>query len=167
MTEPINKSSLLNEMQTNYAALVEIISPLDNAQMTTEGVIPGWSIKDILAHITSWHLRLLTWLNAAIRNQQPTISGPESEEEMNALNAQFYQENKSLSLDEALTNFRITHQQITEWIQSMLEEDLINPNRFAWLQGQPLWQLVAGDTYEHYQEHKAQIKAWLATSNNA
>jgi hypothetical protein len=52
-------------------------------------------------------------------------------------------------------------------VQAMPEDDLINPGRFAWSQGRPLWLLVAGDTYEHYQEHIAQIQEWLATTNPA
>ena len=167
MSEQIDKASILNEMRTNYAALEEILAPLEMTQMTTEGVIDGWSIKDMLAHIASWHHRLLTWLDAAIRNEEPVISGPDSVEEMDALNAQFYQENKSRPLDEMLTEFRTTHQQIMDIIQAMREEDLISPQRFAWTQGSPLWQLVAGDTYEHYQEHRKQIQEWLATTNPA
>src|SRR2546425_384656 len=124
MPEPTDKASILDEMRTQYAALEEILTPLDKTQMTTEGVIPNWSIKDMLAHIASWHHRLLAWLHAAIRNEEPTISGPNSVEEMDALNAQFYQENKSRSLDEVLTEFRATHQQIRDIIQAMHEEDL-------------------------------------------
>jgi hypothetical protein len=167
MSELIDKASIFNEMRTNYAALEEILAPLDKTQMTTKGVIDGWSIKDMLAHIASWHHRLLTWLDAAIRNVEPAISGPDSVEEMDALNAQFYQENKSHPLDEVLTEFRTTHQQIMDIIQAMREEDLISPQRFAWTQGRPLWQLVAGDSYEHYQEHRKQIEEWLATTNPA
>ena len=167
MTEQTDKASILNEMRTYYAALEEILTPLDKTQMTTEGVIPGWSIKDMLAHIASWHHRLLTWLDAAIRNVEPIISGPDSVEEMDALNAQFYQENKSRPLDEVLTDFRTTYQQIMDLIQAMPEDNLINPDRFAWSKGEPLWQAIAGDTYEHYQEHIAQIQEWLATTNPA
>ena len=165
MAEQIDTARILYEMRTNYAALEEILEPLDKTQMTTEGVIPDWSIKDMLAHIASWHHRLLTLLHSAIRNVEPTISGPDSVEEMDALNAQFYRENKSRPLDEVLTEFRATHQQIRDIIQAMHEEELISPQRFAWTQGSPLWQLVAGDTYEHYQEHRAQIQEWLATTN--
>ena len=167
MAEQIDKARILNEMRINYAALEEILAPLDKTQCTTEGVIPGWSIKDMLAHIASWHHRLLTWLDAATRNEEPAISGINSVEEMDALNAQFYQENKSRPLDEVLTDFRTTHQQITDRIQAMHEEDLISPHRFPWSNGEPLWHLVAGDTYEHYQEHTAQIQEWLATTNTA
>jgi len=164
MPEPADKATLLDEIRTQFAALEEILAPLDMARMTIEGVIPDWSIKDLLAHIASWHHRLLVWLYAAIRNEEPTISGPNSVEEMDALNAQFYQENKSQSLTEALTDLRTTHQQILDIIQEMPEEDLFNPVRFVWAEGEPLWQVIAGDTYEHYQEHQKQIQKWLAQS---
>src|SRR6266700_5007098 len=164
MTEQIDKTSILNEMRTNYAALEETLTPLDEAQLTTKGVIPDWSIKDVLAHIASWHHRLLTWLGAAIRNEEPTISGPDNVEDMDALNAQFYQENKSRPLDEVLADFLTTHQQIMDIVQAMPEDDLMSPQRFAWSQGKPLWHLIAGDTFEHYEEHLAQIQEWLVQS---
>ncbi|HXZ06283.1 MAG TPA: ClbS/DfsB family four-helix bundle protein [Ktedonobacteraceae bacterium] len=164
MTEQLNKTSILKQMSTSYAALEEILTSLDKKQYFTEGVIPGWSIKDVLAHIASWHHRLLKWLDAAARNEEPTISGPDNVEEMDALNAQFYQENKALPLDEVMADFRSSYQQIMDITQVMAEEDLMNPHRFAWSQGRPLWHLIAGDTFEHYQEHTAQIQEWLDKS---
>src|SRR5437867_4406432 len=113
MPEQVDKTSILNEMSISYAALEEILTTLDKTQCSTEGVIPGWSIKDILAHIASWHHRLLTWLDAAIRNEEPTISGPDSVEEMDALNAQFYQANEFRPLSEVLTDLGTTHQHFT------------------------------------------------------
>ena len=167
MTEQVDKTSILKETISHYATLEEILASLDKTQFFTEGVIPGWSIKDILAHIASWHHRLLMLLVAAIRNEEPTISGPDNVEEMDALNAQFYQENKSRSLDEVLNDFRTTHQRIVDIVRAMPEEDLMSPHRFAWSKGEPLWQVIAGDTYEHYQEHTAQIKQWLSSTNPA
>ena len=162
MPEQIDKTGVLKEMSTSYNALEEILASLDKTQFVTEGVIPGWSIKDMLAHIASWHHRLLKWLDAAVHNQEPTISGPDNVEEMDALNAQFYQQNKARPLDEVLADFRTSYQHIMEIVQAMPEDDLMNPDRFTWSQGEPLWQAIAGDTYEHYQEHIAQIQAWLA-----
>ena len=164
MTEQVNKTSILNEMSTSYAALEDILASLHKAQYFTEGVIPGWSIKDLLAHIASWHHRLLKYLEAAIQNLEPAISGPENVEEMDALNAQFYQENKSRPLDEVLVDFRSSYRHILDIVQAMPEEDLISPHRFAWSKGEPLWQTIAGDTYDHYREHMAQIQEWIAST---
>jgi hypothetical protein len=161
MSEHIDKASMLKEMSASYTALETILSSMDKSQYFTEGVIPGWSIKDILAHISSWHHRLLKYLEAAVRDEEPPISGPDNLEGMDALNAQFYQENKSHPLDDVLSDFRNTYQQILSIVQAMPEEALLNPRRFPWSKGEPLWESIAGDTYEHYQEHSEQIQQWL------
>src|SRR5215467_7857819 len=147
MSEQMDKTGVLKEMSASYDALEEILASLDKTQFVTEGVIPGWSVKDMLAHIASWHHRLLRWLDAAVYNQEPTISGPNNIEEMDALNAQFYQENKARPLDEVQADFRSSYKHILDFVQAMPENDLINPQRFAWSQGEPLWQAIAGDTY--------------------
>lgn len=165
MAEQMDKASILDELRSKYAALEGILAPLDEAQMTTPGVIGNWSIKDILAHISSWQHRLLAWLHAARHNEEPTISGPDSEEEMDRLNEQFYKENRSRPLADVLGGFRSSYLQIVEAVQAMPEEDLIDPQRFSWLNGDSLRQLVAGDTYDHYQEHRQQIEEWLARSH--
>ncbi|HYX51075.1 MAG TPA: ClbS/DfsB family four-helix bundle protein [Ktedonobacteraceae bacterium] len=162
MTEQVDKTSILKEMSTSYAALEDILSSLDKTHYVTEGVIPGWSIKDVIAHISSWHHRLYLLLDAALHNQEPAISGPDNIEELDALNAQFYLENKSLTLDEVLADFRNTYQHIMSIVQAIPEADLIDPQRFAWAKGEPLWKAIAGDTYEHYQEHILQIQQWLS-----
>jgi hypothetical protein len=167
MTEQLDKASILKEMSTSYAALEDILSSFDKTQYNTDGVIPGWSIKDVIAHISSWHHRLYQLLDAAIRNHEPAISGPDNIAELDVLNAQFYQENKSLTLDEVLADFRNTYRHIMSIVQVLPEEDLIDPHRFAWSKGEPLWKAIAGDTYEHYQEHMQQIQQWVAATNPA
>jgi len=165
MAEPMDKASILDELRSKYAALAGILAPLDEAQMTTSGVIGDWSIKDILAHMSAWQQRLLAWLYAARHNEEPTISGPDSVEEMDRLNEQFYKENRSRPLADVLGDFRSSYLQIVEAVQALPEEDLIDPHRFAWSNGDSLRQIIAGDTYDHYQEHQQQIEAWLARSN--
>jgi hypothetical protein len=164
MPEQVTKASILKELSTSYTALEELLASLDEKYYLRQGVIPGWSIKDILAHINSWHHRLLSLLNAAIHNEKPSLVGPDSVEELDKLNAEFYQENKSLPLNEVLADFHTSYQHIFDITQAMPEEDLINPHTYAWTHGQPLWQSIAGDTYEHYQEHLIQIQQWLVKS---
>lgn len=164
MAEQMDKARILDEMYTKFAALENILAPLDETQMTREGVIGDWSIKDVLAHITAWQHRLLVWLHAATQNEEPAISGPDSDEEMDRLNEQFYEENKSRPLDDVLAGFRATYLQIVNDVQVLNDEDLTDPHRFTWMKGNPLWYVVAGDTYEHYQEHSGSIQEWLVTS---
>jgi hypothetical protein len=162
MTEQVTKASILTQLSSSYTALEELLASLDEKDYLRQGVIPGWSTKDVLAHINSWHHRLLSLLNAAMRNQEPSLAGPDSVEELDKLNAEFYQQKKSLPLNQVLADFHTSYQHIFDITQALPEEDLINPHRFVWTHGQPLWQSIAGDTYEHYQEHLIQIQEWLA-----
>lgn len=168
MATQMNKSRLLEEMSSGYIALEDILAPLDQAQMTTPGVNGDWSIKDILAHLAAWQNYLLIRLQAAIRNEVPAVQGILSDEDegnaVDRLNAGFYEENKSRPLEEVITDFRTTYRHIVEAVQALSNEGLFEPKHFAWMKDNALWELVPGDTYEHYQEHIQSIQEWLNKS---
>lgn len=154
----MDKATLLDKIRSGYAALEAQISPLDEAQMTTAGADGEWSIKDILAHITAWHYRLLGWAQAILRNEEPALGDTvETDERLDRLNARFYEENKARPLDEVLSDLHSSYLEVIESVQAMADVDLTDPQRFAWLNGNPFWSLVAGNTYDHYQEHMESI----------
>ncbi len=155
----MDKATLLDKIRSGYAALEAQLALLNETQMTTPGTDGGWSIKDILAHIMMWQYRLLDRIGAISRNEEPAllISGV-TNEQIDKLNAQFNEENKPRSLNEILSGLRTSHAQVIEAVQTMADEDLFDPQRLAWMDGDPFWHLVASDTYEHYQEHTESIK---------
>ena len=163
----MDKTTLLDKIRTRQAEFEALLAPLNADQLTAPGVNGDWSIKDILAHLVSWQKRTLAYLDAAARQGKPDIEGISSDAEMNNLNARFYAGNKSRPLADVLADFKNTYAQVVETVQVVSEEDLIDPNRFAWLRGDPLWELVAGNTYEHIDEHIGSIQAWLAASHQA
>ena len=162
MEEQMNKAILLDKIRARYDEFERVLAPLNESQMTTTGVMDGWSIKDILAHITSWQKRTVERLSAAKRNGRPAHQPVSNEEEMDRVNAQFYQANKDRPLAEVLSDYRTTHAQLLETVQGTSEDDLFNAQKFAWTEGSPLWQNVAGNTYEHIDEHYGPIQQWLA-----
>lgn len=135
--------------------------------MTISGVNGDWSIKDILAHLAAWHRYLLIHLHAAARDEVPATQGAFNEEDIDRTNERLYQENTSRPLSEVLTDFHTTYKGITEAVQALNDEDLFNPQRFTWMSGNTLLELVAGNTYEHYDEHMPPIEAWLARSKES
>jgi len=163
MSERIDKNTLFTEIHAKYATLATLLAPLNEEQMTTPGVSGEWSIKDILAHLTAWQKCLLTDMQDATSGDEPATSALNiTGEEMDRLNEQFYQGNKARPLNEVLTDFHSTHSQMLATVQAMSEEDLTDPDRFAWTDGKPLWQFVASETYEHSLEHMGAMRRWLA-----
>ncbi len=165
MEEQTNKVALLEKMNCGFAAFQTLLAVLGEAQMTTAGVNGSWSIKDVLTHLTAWQRAMVDRLHAAVRNEKPALTVL-TDEEIDRLNEQFYQEGKSRPLAEVLTDFRTTYLQIVEVVQELPWEDLADEQRFAWLNGTPLWRYIAGDTYEHYQEHIESIQEILKTGQH-
>src|SRR5215467_10152666 len=56
-TGPISKKQLLAEMQSEQTAWLALLDEIGEENMTQPEVAGGWSIKDIVAHLTGWRRR--------------------------------------------------------------------------------------------------------------
>src|SRR5438067_12800425 len=69
-TGPSSKKQLLAEMQSEQAAWLALLDEIGEENMTQPEVAGGWSIKDIVAHITGWRRRTVLRFQAAL---DPTV----------------------------------------------------------------------------------------------
>ena len=70
-TGPISKKQLLAEMQSEQAAWLALLDEIGEENMTQPEVAGGWSIKDIVAHITGWRRRTVKPPNATTETATP------------------------------------------------------------------------------------------------
>ena len=160
MTETITKNALLGNILEGYNQFEGLLASLREEQMTVPEVNGPWSVKDNIAHLTAWHNYTLDQLEGLQTGKEPPafMPGLTTEDEENE---QIYQQNKYRPLAEVLTDFRASYQRVYDTVQSMSEETLNAP--FPWRTGgNPVWPLIAGNTYEHYQEHGNIIRDWLS-----
>ncbi|HEY4384036.1 MAG TPA: DinB family protein, partial [Ktedonobacteraceae bacterium] len=52
--QPANKAELLTHIQAEYDRFEALLASLSEEQMTIPGVNGTWSVKDNLAHLTTW-----------------------------------------------------------------------------------------------------------------
>jgi hypothetical protein len=156
--EPYNKANLLERIQLEHAKFDALLAQLDEIQMTQPGVVGNWSVKDILAHITAWERCMLHWLGETWQGLIP--HPPTSQHNLQRWNLAFYQENQPRPLAEVLAEFHQSYQQVLKSIVDTPEEELFKEIHGAWPEG-PVWQAVADNTWGHYKEHAASIRAWM------
>lgn len=164
MDEPQNKAELLEWVVDGRATLVHLVSQIPRQHMLAPGVEADWSIKDILAHITSWELKMCE-VFAEVQAGQAPSNWPATNEAVDALNAEFTRANKDKPLDQVLQEFETSYPQALAAVEAMPEAVLFDPDRFTWRQGRPLWWLVAGNMFGHYGEHIPALEAWLAQNH--
>ncbi|MDL1896467.1 ClbS/DfsB family four-helix bundle protein [Anaerolineae bacterium CFX7] len=161
----MNKQILLNEIERAHQDMTRWLAALSDDEKTAPILNEGWSVKDSLAHLIAWEKMTLDWLARSLQGEQVKrfVEGfqydteAEREAVMEKLNTHLYEQNKNRPLPEVMQDFRATHRAIFDFVAQMNENDIFDPNRFAWRNGSPAFDMLAGNTYEHYDEHRQWI----------
>lgn len=159
--EKITREEIFEKIKQERYLLEETLSKLSQSDMLKPEFDGGWTGKDIVAHIFSWEELMVKWINMALANKTPT-DPPQSDESIDNMNAEIFANNQNRDLLGILREFKTSHQKALQTIEKLSEDELNDPDRYPWRNGRPLWLLVMGNTWEHYQEHRRDIEAWLA-----
>ncbi len=164
-TEPATKSEILELIQSEKRLLNAVVGKLTEAQRLTPGLEGERTVKDVLAHIAAWELLMVEWLKETYAGLTPQRPAPGMTwDDLDLLNERIYLENKDRSLAEILAMSEAASTQADQAVHAMTETDLFDGSRFAWRNGDPLWHMVAANTWWHYKEHREQIEAWRESS---
>jgi hypothetical protein len=167
MDVPLTKAQVLGRIWADHALLEAMIAPLSAVQMT-QPPADGWSVKDVLAHITVWEGLLVEWLTAWAANTFPATAVPPTREAVDRLNATAYAAAQARPLPTVLTAFHRSFGRVLQAVDALpATVDLETPLAEAWAAGEPLGQLIAENTYEHYHEHMAAIGRWREAARSS
>jgi uncharacterized protein (TIGR03083 family) len=159
----MTKRELMEAIQKERVAFEAAWAGLTPEQMTAPGVMGEWSVKDILGHVAMWESRLVTILYSIERGVAPKMLHGQAE--VDKVNAESFIEQRERPLDRVLADFHAVHAQLIKRLDLLKERDLSAPKRFEWMEGEPLEKLVAGDTFEHYAEHRPAIETWRKSAS--
>ena len=140
------------QIERAWAALQDSYAGLPDARLTAPGVIGDWSVKDVLAHVTTWEEEALKHVPVILEGGRPpryvTYGG------IDAFNARMTEQKRALSLDEVLSQLHDTHDRLLGFVASMPEDQLLTGSRAR--------KRLRLDTYGHYPEHALAIREWRA-----
>lgn len=157
-----SKAQFLNDLRNEQAQWEELLREIGEAHMTQPDVAGGWSIKDIVAHLTGWRKRTVARFQAALRHEPPPApQWPPELQTDDEINAWIYAANRDLPLATVLGESREVFDRLYETLDAFPEEDLRDPARFPWLDDDGEW--TAAAFFDHFhEEHETDMRAWLA-----
>ena len=154
----MKKQEVLLEIKQAREQMLAALDGLPQDAYLRPGVVGMWSVKDVLAHLTIWYSELITALSKLDRPKLvPEIVNIEDIDEFNE---DQYRENVRRPLDVILEDFEGVYKHLIKAIESIDDNTLDNPRKFAWMEGEPLWYLVAENGYWHEKEHAEEIAQW-------
>jgi hypothetical protein len=148
-------SGLLGRVESRWRALLASYAGLSDPEMLEPGVTGSWSVKDIVAHVTTWEEEAIAHLPTIIAGGRPpryklTHGG------IDAFNAQASRRNRDLSLEEVLERRDATHRRLIAVIEGVPDAQLRGETRAR--------RRLRLDTYGHYQVHTRAIQKWRERS---
>jgi DinB superfamily len=141
---------LLDRLEAAWAALTESYAGVPESKLVEPGVVDDWSVKDVLAHVTTWEQEALRHLPLIIAGGRPPRYAAQGG--IDAFNARATEAGRRLSLAEVLRRRDETHARLLEFIRSQPEGTFAGQTRAR--------RRLRLDTYGHYPEHTAAIRAW-------
>lgn len=162
MADIAAKNDLLAAIEKSRKRLEAALAKSPRESMLVAGVEGPWSIKDLLDHIVVWEERMLAWLATTLAGDQPQML-PEGMtwDDLDTWNQETFEALRERSLDQVLHDFRTTYPRVLQAVKKAPEEALLQVDRFPWRKGSPLWEMVAANTFWHYDDHAEAIERWL------
>lgn len=150
------KTGFLQRIRTSRTKLDEVVKSIDPMFMTAPGVCGDWSVKDILAHIT-WHEQEM--FNVALK--RALVGSDLWNVSLELRNKTIYEENRDRGLKDVLDDFKVVFESMMDAMETLTDEDLLDASHFAEMppNWKP-WEVIASNTYEHYDDHLAGLAAW-------
>jgi hypothetical protein len=153
----VSKTELLQQIQSERKSLEETLSTLTPTQMLLSGVDGEWNVKDVMAHISAWERRMISWIGSHIAGTMPEVPLPWDVDRMNFIT---YNQVKGRSLSVVQEEFLQSYRESLALVASLSDVQLQVTYTDTWPMG-PLWTGVAANMNWHYKEHRSDILKWL------
>jgi hypothetical protein len=169
MDKPLTKAQLIELIRQERADWEALLAEVGETRMEQPGVAGAWTFKDIAAHLTAWRQRSISRLWAAQRGERPApapwAADVEPSDDFDPANQWIYRANRDRPLADVLRESRESLLQLEGAAQALSEQDLTDPQRFAWMEGTSLSESILGNSMDHFHEdHEPEIRAWLKSA---
>lgn len=162
---PAAKTELLQSVTAWREALVRTILSIPAERRDEPGVEGELSLKDLVTHLTFWERRALTLLEAAAAGQKaPSLKRPDDDDHwIDRVNAEARAEGRDRSWDEVWARWGESGPALIAAITRLSEREIFAVDGLARVLGATAWDIIAGNTFDHYSEHLISIRVWSAS----
>jgi Protein of unknown function (DUF1706) len=138
-------------LENSWLDFHESYSGLSDSQMLNSGVTGDWSVRDILAHVTTWEQEALTHLPTILEGGKPprysvTHGG------INGFNRIMAEQKRNLTLAGVQEALEGTHRRLIRFLETVPENEFRTETPFR--------HRLRLDTYSHYPKHAEAIRKW-------
>jgi len=160
------REALLKTIETGWNEFHAYLKALSLEQLTTPKDAVGWTVKDHVVHLAIWEGATAAMLRKKSRLEYMQVDQATWDTgDFDKQNAVLEKRYKETPLSEVLRMFEDAHHDMLTAIEALSDADLMRPIK-DYEQGStrenPITDSIAGNTFDHYAEHKPWIEAIVA-----
>ncbi len=129
----------------SWTGLTEVMDGIPAERLEEPGVSGEWSVKDLIAHVAFWDAQAMEKIHRRAAGE------PVRTVDWQAMNDREAAASRSRSLDDLRAELHQAHRQLLDVLGTLPPTDPMTAD---------VCSFVPDDTYEHYDEHAAEIRAW-------
>jgi hypothetical protein len=154
----LERQFLLDRLDETRGGIENVLPRIDPGKE----IYPGWTIKDMLAHMTGWDDATIDSLRAHVIGRPPSVEAIRSLDEYNARTVS---SRTDLSYEHVLKEWRLTRQVLRTIIEQMPDDKFLEPLIVPWGEKASVTYLV--DMFrDHEEEHARDIAKWMQNPNH-
>ena len=161
--------AILDQLDGSRERVLVAIEELPDEALMEKGAVGDYSIADVLALQAAWEAELVTGLMRLDQGKKPdgllTALANAA-----AYDTRRYAEYKDRELDLIFDDLQQVRMQLEAWMEEFSERDLMNRNRYKWLGGRSLKQVITAVTTDRELAYVAELERfaqqWLEANDS-
>lgn len=158
-----SKAAFVERMHAEHDKFLEVAASIPLDRYDEPGVWgDGWTVKDLFAHLTAWEALFLGWYRDGAEGKTPAMPAPGYKwNQTRDLNHEIWEAHKDEPWDEARASFDRSFGEVRTLVDGLSEQDLLEPERFAWTGKHPLTTYLGANTASHYATATKILGRWI------
>lgn len=160
------RTRLLTLLREEFGCWKGLLSDLSEAQIAASRLPNGWSIRDLTAHLMAWQQISVARLEAARLGREPALPDwlagldPDAETKLNQINARIYAIYREQPWSTIHEGWAGGFSHFLELAAELPEDDLQDAEKYPWLRGYALADVLKGSYEHHHVDHLESLRAW-------
>jgi hypothetical protein len=165
------KEHILAALREQFQSWEELLSSLDEEEITAPHFDLDWSIKDVVAHLWAWQQVSIARMESGVQGLKPEYPpwilaiGEDWEEDSDRVNALTFENNQEKPWTEVHRNWRNGFLQFLELGNRISERNLLDGDWYPWLKGHSLASIFVA-SYDHHQERLEKLRTLLESKSH-
>ena len=157
MSERMSKQEFICRVRESWESWESQVARCPRERIEQPGFYGERSLRDVVMHISWYEQQMIAILESRRFEGSPLWELPTDER-----NEVVYGENRDRALDDVLDDATRVHAQMMELLGGLTDDELNDPALFPGMPAEWVpWDVIASNTYEHYDGHAENVKAWL------